>query len=193
MGEDMIGFAIFLAIVAVVAAYFVKIYNGLVSLRENVKKAWSNIDVLLKQRHDELPKLIETCKQYMQYEQETLENVMKARTAVFDAREQGDVAGVGAAEGTMRMGLGRLFAVAENYPELKANENFVHVQQRITGLEETIADRRELYNDIVNANNIRVAQIPDVIVANSFGFKAAELLEFSEEETADVDVKTQFA
>jgi LemA protein len=193
MGEDMIGFAIFLAIVAVVAAYFVKIYNGLVSLRENVKKAWSNIDVLLKQRHDELPKLIETCKQYMQYEQETLENVMKARTAVFDAREQGDVAGVGAAEGTMRMGLGRLFAVAENYPELKANENFVHVQQRITGLEETIADRRELYNDIVNANNIRVAQIPDVIVANSFGFKAAELLEFSEEETADVDVKAQFA
>jgi LemA protein len=188
----MIGLAIFLAIVAVVATYFVKIYNGLVSLRESVKKAWSNIDVLLKQRHDELPKLIETCKQYMQYEQETLENVMKARSAVFDAQEQGDVAGVGAAEGTMRMGLGRLFAVAENYPELKANENFVHVQQRITGLEETIADRRELYNDVVNVNNIRVAQIPDVIVANSFGFKTAELLEFSEAETADVDVKAQF-
>ena len=75
----MIGLAIFLAIVAVVATYFVKIYNGLVSLRENVKKAWSNVDILLKQRHDELPKLIETCKQYMQYEQETLENVMKAR------------------------------------------------------------------------------------------------------------------
>jgi LemA protein len=163
-----------------------------VSLRENVEKTWSNIDVLLKQRHDELPKLIETCKQYMQYEQETLENVMKARTAVFDAREQGDVAGVGAAEGAMRMGLGRLFAVAENYPELKANGNFRHVQQRITGLEETIADRRELYNDIVNVNNIRIAQIPDVIVANSFGFKAAELLEFSEAETADVDVKAQF-
>ena len=83
----MIGLVIFLAVAAAIVVYFIKIYNGLVSLREHVKKAWSNIDVLLKQRHDELPKLVETCKQYMQYEQETLENVMKARMAVSNARE----------------------------------------------------------------------------------------------------------
>lgn len=188
----MIALVVFLAVIAAIVVYFVKIYNGLVSLRENVKKAWSNIDVLLKQRHDELPKLVETCKQYMQYEQETLENVMKARAAVSNAREQGDVAGVGAAEGMLRMGLGRLFALAEDYPDLKANENFVHLQQRITSIEESIADRRELYNETVNVNNIRVAQIPDVIVANMFGFKTAELLEFSEEETTDVDIKELF-
>ncbi len=188
----MIGLVIFLAVAAAIVVYFIKIYNGLVSLREHVKKAWSNIDVLLKQRHDELPKLVETCKQYMQYEQETLENVMKARMAVSNAREQGDVAGVGAAEGMMRMGLGRLFAVAENYPDLKANENFVHLQQRITSIEESIADRRELYNETVNVNNIRVAQIPDVIVANLYGFKTADLLEFGEGETADVSIKELF-
>ncbi|MCZ6499664.1 MAG: LemA family protein [Gammaproteobacteria bacterium] len=188
----MISMVIFLAVVLVLLLYFTKIYNNLVSLRENVKKSWSNIDVLLKQRHDELPKLVETCKQYMQFEQETLERVMQARSAVASAREQGDVAGVGAAEGALRMGLGKLFAVVENYPELKADQGFEHLRQRITGIEESIADRREFYNDGVNLNNVRIAQIPDVIVANMFGFKGAELLEYSEAEIADVDMKELF-
>ena len=103
-----------LAVVAVV--YLVRIYNGLVVLRENVRKAWANIDVLLTQRHDELPKLVETCKRYMAYERETLERVMQARAAVFQAQGRSDVAAVGAAEQQLRDGLGRLFAVAEQYP-----------------------------------------------------------------------------
>lgn len=187
-----IGTFIFLGIVAVLVVYIITIYNGLVSLKHNVAKAWSNIDVLLKQRHDELPKLIETCKQYMGYEQKTLVKVMEARAAAWTAREKGDVAGVGAAETQMRLGLGNLFAVAEQYPDLKANETFRHLQARITGLENSIADRREFYNESVNILNIRIEQFPDVIVARWFRFKAAELLEYADEETADVDIKALF-
>jgi len=176
-----------------VAVYGIGIYNGLVKLREAVKQAWSNIDVLLVQRHDELPKLVETCKQYMQYEQETLERVMKARASVFQAAGRGDVAAVGAAESALRAGLGQLFAVVENYPQLKADESFRHLQARITQLEESIADRRELYNASVNLNNVRIAQFPDLIVAGLFGFKAADLLEFTDEQTRDVDMKALFS
>lgn len=183
---------VILGLLAALAVYIITIYNGLVSLKHNVSQAWSNIDVLLKQRHDELPKLVETCKQYMGYEQDTLRQVMEARSAAWDAREQGDVEGVGAAESMMRMGLGKLFAVAEDYPELKANETFKHLQARITGLENAIADRREFYNSSVNTLNIRIEQFPDIIVARKLGFKAATLLEFPEEERADVDVKALF-
>ena len=184
---------IFLGIVVAAGVYGVTIYNNLVSLKHNVSKAWSNIDVLLKQRHDELPKLVETCKQYMGYEQETLEKVMLARSAVASAREQGDVASLGPAETQLRLGLGNLFALAEDYPDLKANDNFKHLQQRTSGLEESIADRREFYNETVNANNVRIEQFPDVIVARLLNFGARDLLEFSEEETRDVDVKALFS
>ena len=184
---------VFLGIILTVAVYAVVIYNSLVSLKHGVSKAWANIDVLLKQRHDELPKLVETCKQYMQYEQATLEQVMRARAAVAAAREKGDVGGVGAAETELRLGLGNLFAVAEAYPDLKANESFQHLQNRITGLENSIADRREFYNESVNNNNVRLEQFPDVLIANMFHFEPAELLEFSEEEIRDVDVKKLFA
>ncbi len=183
---------IFLGIVAAIVMYVVTIYNNLVSLKHNVSKAWSNIDVLLKQRHDELPKLVETCKQYMGFEQETLEKVMQARAAVFAAREKGDVSSLGPAETQLRMGLGNLFAVAEAYPDLKANENFQHLQQRISGLEEAIADRREFYNESVNANNVRIEQFPDVIIARMMAFTARDLLEFSDEEKKDVDIKALF-
>lgn len=186
------GFVIFLGVLAALAVYATLIYNNLVRLKHNVSKAWSNIDVLLKQRHDELPKLVETCKQYMQYERETLERVMQARAAVSSAREAGDLQGLGKAEGELRLGLGRLFAVAENYPDLKANENFQHLQGRITGLENAIADRREYYNEAVNLNNIRIEQFPDVFIARMFGFGARELLEFQEGDRQDVDVKALF-
>jgi LemA protein len=187
-----VGFLIFLAVLAVVAVYGIGIYNGLVKLREAVKQAWSNIDVLLVQRHDELPKLVETCKRYMQYEQETLERVMKARASVFQAAGRGDVAAVGAAESALRAGLGQLFAVVENYPQLKADESFRHLQARITQLEESIADRRELYNASVNLNNVRIHQFPDLVVARLFGFKTADLLEFTDEQKRDVDMKALF-
>jgi len=183
-------------IVGVLAAgilYAIMIYNNLVSLKHNVSKAWANIDVLLKQRHDELPKLVETCKQYMGYEQETLEKVMQARAAVSAAREKGDVSALGPAETQLRMGLGNLFALAEAYPDLKANESFQHLQGRISGLENAIADRREFYNESVNNNNVRIEQFPDVLIARNLGFGAKDLLEFSEGETKDVDVKELFS
>jgi len=183
---------LFVALVMVAAAYFARLYNGLVSLRENVRKAWANIDVLLTQRHDELPKLVETCKRYMSYEQETLERVMLSRAAVFKAQGTGDVTALGAAEGQLRQQLGRLFALAENYPALKADAGFAHLQARITALEETIADRRELYNDSVNLNNIRIQTFPDLLVARFFEFRPARLLEFDAEHRRDVDVGKLF-
>lgn len=183
---------VLLAIAAGLFLYVVMIYNNLVRLKHNVSRAWSNIDVLLKQRHDELPKLIETCKQYMQHERTVLENVTRARAAVAQARESGDVGALGAAETQMRIGLGNLFAVAENYPDLKANENFAHLQSRISQLETQISDRREFYNDSVNINNIRIEQFPDNIIAGMFRFRERELLEFDEAEITDVDVGKLF-
>jgi LemA protein len=184
----MVVLLLLIALVVVTAVYGVRIYNGLVALKENVRKAWANIDVLLTQRHEELPKLVATCKRYMQHEQETFERVMQARAAVFRAQGQGDVTALGAAEEQLRSGLGRLFALAENYPELKADTAFRHLQQRITELEEAIADRRELYNESVNLNNIRIQTFPDVLVSRRFGFRPAALLEFAEEQRRDVDL-----
>jgi LemA protein len=158
------GFATFivLALVVVGVTYFVMIYNNLVRLKHNVAKAWANIDVLLKQRHDELPKLVETCKQYMKFEQ------------------------------ALRATLGHLFALAEAYPDLKTNQSFQQLQARISSLENAIADRREFYNESVNVNNIRIEQFPDTLVASAFSFGPAQLLEFQAGEKADVDVKQLF-
>ena len=188
-----IGGFVFSAIVVVAVVYFVMLYNGLVSLKNDVKKAWANIDVLLKQRHDELPKLVETCKQYMGYEKDTLEKVMQARAGVQQARESGDVAALGPAEAQMRSMIGKLYAVAEAYPQLKANESFQELQGRISGLENAIADRREFYNDSVNLYNTRIQSFPELILARQFSFKEASLLEFSDEDKKDVDVKSLFA
>lgn len=182
-----------LAVFIVAFLYAALLYNQLVSIKHAVSKAWANIDVLMRQRHDELPKLVEACRRYMQHEQNTLEQVVRARNAVAEAREQADVKGVGRAETALRTGLGQLFALAENYPELKANESFAHLQSRITGLESGIADRRELYNEAVNINNVRIEQFPDVLVARMFDFPRAELLQFSEADTADVDMRALFS
>lgn len=182
-----------LAVLIVAFLYAALLYNQLVSIKHAVTKAWANIDVLMRQRHDELPKLVEACRRYMQHEQQTLEQVVRARNAVAEAREQSDVKGVGRAETALRTGLGQLFALAENYPDLKANASFMHLQSRITGLESGIADRRELYNEAVNINNVRIEQFPDVLVARMFGFRPAELLQFSEADTADVDMRALFS
>lgn len=184
---------LFLGILILAVVYVVVAYNHLVNLKHNVSKAWANIDVLLKQRHDEIPKLVETCKQYMKFEQSTLEKVMQARAQVSNAREARDVSALGKAEGALRAGLGNLFAVAEAYPELKSNEQFMHLQARISNLENAIADRREFYNESVNINNVRVEQFPDNVVAGMFSFKTARLLEFASAEKADVDVQGLFA
>jgi LemA protein len=187
-----IGTIIVLGVLAAVVVYAIMIYNNLVQIKHNVTKAWANIDVLLKQRHDELPKLVETCKQYMKFEQETLAKVMEARSRVFAAKEAQNIPQLGQAEGALRATLGSLFALAEAYPDLKTNQTFQQLQTRISGLENAIADRREFYNESVNVNNIRIEQFPDTIVAGMFGFKPAQLLEFQAGETADVDVGKLF-
>ncbi len=178
--------------IAVVLIYFISLYNNLVQLKNGVAQAWANIDVLLKQRHDELPKLIEVCKQYKQFEQQTLQNVIAARSQVQAAREGMNIDALGKAEGALRAGLGSIFAVAEAYPELKTNEQFMQLQTRISSLESGIADRRELYNDAVNINNVGVEQFPAALVASMFNFTTKPLLVFSAEEKADVDVKALF-
>jgi LemA protein len=187
-----IGSILFWAAVVGLVLYVVSIYNHLVRIKHNVSKAWSNIDVLLKQRHDEIPELVETCKQYMKFEQETLKKVMQARSQVSQARQNQDVPGLGLAEGTLRLGLGQLFALAEDYPELRANENFQHLQSRISTLEDTIADRREFYNESTNINNIGIETFPDLVVARLFGFGPRDLLEFETSEIIDVSVKQLF-
>jgi LemA protein len=183
---------IFLAPIAIVLIYGIMLYNQLVDLKHTVSQAWSNIDILLKQRHDELPKLVETCKQYMGFEQETLKQVIAARSQVASALESGSVGALGSAESMLRIGVGNLFAVAEDYPELKASEKFQHLQARISALENSIADRREYYNEAVKINNVRIEQFPDVIIANWFKFKARDLLEFSDAEKQDVNLGKLF-
>jgi len=184
---------ILLGIVAVLLFYGIGLYNHLVNVKHAVAKAWANIDVLLKQRHDELPKLVEVCKQYKQFEQATLQKVIEARSQVQSARERQDIPALGQAEGMLRAGLGGIFAVAEAYPELKANENFMQLQTRITSLENGIADRRELYNESVNINNVQIEVFPASLIAKLFNFGEKPLLEFSASEKADVDMKSLFS
>jgi len=160
-----------LVVLFLVAAYAVILYNGLVRLKHGVGKAWANIDVLLRQRHEELPKLVETCRQYMQHERNTLEQVISARNAVSSAREQGDVSALGQAETGLRAGLGRLFALAENYPELKANQAFRDLRVTLEGTENRIAVARDRYIGTVKAYNIKARQFPTNLTAKVFGYQ----------------------
>lgn len=184
--------SLWLGILLVAVLYAVMLYNGLVEVKHAVAKHWANIDVVLKQRYDELPKLIETCKQYQQFEAGTLQKVTQARAQAHDARLRQDVPALGQAEAALRAGLGQVFAVVERYPELRADEAFQTLMSRITALENAIADRRELYNEAVNINNVRIEKFPDAVLARAFGFGARPLLEFAEAEKADVDVKALF-
>jgi len=189
----MLGMLIFLFLVLALVGYLIGVYNALVRVRAAVKLAWSNIDVLLVQRHDELPKLVEVCRQYMQYEAATLERVMRARAGVDAARSSGNLSSLGAAERDLRSGLSGLYAVAENYPQLKASEPFRHLQERISGLETAIADRREVYNEAANTNNVRIATFPDALVARFGDFPQVALLRFESDQKADVDLKAAFS
>jgi LemA protein len=184
----IIGFVV----LAVIIVYVIMIYNSLVAIKNNVDKAWANIDVLLKQRHEELPKLVDTCKQYMKHEQDTLEKVIQGRARVSAAQEAHDVGALGTAETALRAGVGSLFALAESYPELKANQNFAHLQSRITGLENAIADRREFYNDSVYINNVRIEQFPEIIIARLLGFSEFQMLQFAAAELRDVNISERF-
>jgi len=173
----------FLFVVIGLVVYVVMIFNGLIALKNDVAKAWANIDILLKQRHDELPKLVEVCKGYMTHEHDTLEKITQARSQYqqaisVDQKAQADVGTTSALRG--------LFAVAENYPQLKANDNFLKLQNRITELENEIADRREFYNDSVNTFNIRIQQMPDTFVAAFMNLKPSPMFKVDDADKADV-------
>jgi LemA protein len=148
--------------------YLITIYNSLVTMRNDIDKSWANIDVLLKQRHDELPRLVDVCKGYMQYERETLQNLIDARTRYGTATT---VEQKVRASSKLSASVGKLFAVAENYPTLQANQSFLELQKRTTELESQIADRREFYNDSINVFNTRLQQMPDALVAKLFAMK----------------------
>src|ERR1700734_3759583 len=185
MGSSVITGAAFLLFVVGVLVYIVILYNELVRLRNDNDRAWANIDVLLKQRHDEIPNLVETVKGYMQHEQQTLLAVTQARAASMNAAS---ITQKATAELTMTVALRGLFAVAENYPQLKANENFLKLQTRISELEERIADRREFFNDDVNTYNTRIAQIPDVFIASYMNLKPRSMFQVSDEARKQVQV-----
>jgi len=171
-----------------IVVYLVTLYNGLVALKNDIDKAWANIDVLLKQRHDELTKLLDTTKGYMNFERDTLTKITQARSqyqqaVTFDQKAQADQ--------SMTSALRGFFAVAENYPDLKANANFMALEQRISQLENQIADRREFYNDCANTFNIRIQQVPDTFVANFMQLTPRTMLKVDEADKADV--KMSFA
>jgi len=183
-GTFVVGLVLVFGIIGILV-YAVGIYNTLVRLSNNIDKAWSNIDVTLKQRHDELPKLVQVCNGYMTHERETLESVTNARSAYSRSTSVDEKA---KAENQLTRALGKLFAVAEQYPDLKANQEFLNVQQRISSLESTIADRREFYNDSVNLYNIRIEQIPAVWVAQQVGYHARPLLAVAQSDRQDVEL-----
>lgn len=181
-GTLLVGILLLFGIIGIIA-YAVSLYNTLVRLSNNIDKAWSNIDVILKQRHDELPKLVDVCNGYMKHERETLEGVTAARSAYTRSISVDDKA---KAENQLTRALGQLFAVAEQYPDLKANQEFLNLQQRISALESTIADRREFYNESVNVYNILIEQIPALWVAQQIGYKARPLLTVASSDREDV-------
>ena len=183
VGTVVIGF-----LVVGVLGWALTLYNSLVALRNNIGRSWANIDVLLKQRHDELPKLVKTCEAYMRHERAVFDKLSEARGALQQARTMAERAG---AESLLSHALGQVFAVAEAYPELKANQSFLQLQARISDLENQIADRREFYNDTVTTFNTRIQQLPDKFVADALSYRPAELFKVDEEDRRDVEI--QFA
>jgi LemA protein len=161
-----------LLVLAFACVWTLVVYNGLVAARLECDRAWFNIDVLLKQRHDELPQLVETCRGYMAYEQSTLERLVVARMTLGAAR---DLPAQTRASQAVSDAVRQLFAVAERYPELKANESFAKLAARITELENQIADRRELYNAATTSWNTRIEQLPDRLFAQAAGMTRREL------------------
>jgi len=176
-------------LVVILIGYCVGVYNQLIAVRVNVDKSWSNIEVLEKQRYDEIPKLVKVCEAYMQYERDTLERVIAARSRFLQAKGPADMA---QADGQMAGALKSLFALAEAYPDLKANANFTQLQQRISALENEIADRREFYNESVTILNTRIEQVPYVFFVGMAHCKPREMYKVSAEERLSPEIKFAF-
>jgi LemA protein len=165
---------LWLVVAFVAAVYGFAVYNHLVALKHNVAKAWANVDVLLRQRNDELPKLIAACAPYMRHEQALLERIAADRAAIASARERADTAALGGLERQLHGDLARLGGLAESYPQLKASDTFVALQARIAELESAIADRREFFNATVAVNNVEIGRFPNLVFARAFGLRALE-------------------
>jgi LemA protein len=172
-----LGFAVFLAIVSAFVWYVVT-YNNLIAARERVAQAWSSIDVLLRQRHEELPKLVDTFAEHLPREKAAVERVLEARAAIFGARHSSDPADLGRAEGDLRRELDSLFALAASRSELGASPPFTMLKQRIADLATGISERREVYNAAVEENNTAIEEFPGNLLAGMGGFRPAKPLEF---------------
>ena len=179
----MSAFLFFVIVIAVAAIYGVSIYNSLVRLRNQVKNAWSQIDVQLKRRHNLIPNLIETVKGYMTHERDTLENITKARSAAVDASSIGDKS---KAESQLSGALGKFNLVVENYPDLKANQNFLSLQEELTSTENKISFARQSYNDQVLFYNNKIEMFPSNLLAGMYHFLKEEFFEIEVEEEREV-------
>ena len=190
MNGLLIAFVLLLGFVAAVF-YVVVLYNGLVYLRNQMDKGWANIDVLLKQRHDLVPNLVETVKGYAAHERQTFEDVTTARTAAASLlpHGRGSAPDVAQAEQILGGALKSLFAVAESYPNLKANENFLSLQETLIRLENEIAERREFFNNAVNLYNNAIQRLPDVFIARQLGYQPAVYFRADDADRAPVAVR----
>jgi len=174
----MLGFLIAILVIIVLLVFFViGIYNALVRLRNQVQNAWSQIDVQLKRRHDLIPNLVETAKGYMQHERETFESITQARSRAMGANTVADAA---KAEGALTDALSKFMLVVENYPDLKANQNFLSLQETLTSTENKIAFARQGYNDQVLFFNNKIQMFPSNIIANTFNFTEREFFEIED-------------
>ncbi|MGO3183382.1 MAG: LemA family protein [Aequorivita sp.] len=177
--ELIIAIAILIIILVGLGSLISRIYNRLVMLKFNVDKAFANIDVLLKQRADEIPNLITTVKEYASYEKETLQKLTDLRTQFMNAQNPEDKV---KKYNELQSAMSKIFAVAENYPELKANNSFLSLQQRVSELEDHISDRREFFNESVNMYNIGIKEFPNLLIAGPMGYHEKTLLQISEQE-----------
>ena len=166
-------------------SWFLTVYNGLIQVKENIKKSWANIDVLLMQRSDEIPKLVKVLKSFVKHEKKMFDSIMEARSFYLSASSVSEKAD---ADNEMSSALKSIFALSEAYPELRSNDNFLKLQERISGLENDIADRRELYNESVNNYNIRIQSLPDAFIANSMNLVSEEMFKVDEKKKKDVDI-----
>ena len=177
-------FVIVLIIIGIISWFFT-VYNGLIQVKENIKKSWANIDVLLMQRSDEIPKLIKVLKSFVKHEKKMFDNIMDARTSYLGANSVSEKAN---ADNQMSEALKSVFALSEAYPELGSNDNFLKLQERISSLENEIADRRELYNESVNNYNIRIQSLPDMFIANTLGLPQEVMFKVDENKKKDIDI-----
>jgi LemA protein len=182
-----LGGIVFVFIIALVIVFVgISVYNNLIRLNQEIDRSWANIDVILKQRFDEIPQLVQVIEQYTQYEKSVIDQVTKARAHYGQAQNVNEKV---QAANDLSVALRGIFAIGENYPELRSNQNFMQLQGRVSDLENSIADRRENFNAVVTNYNTRIQQIPDVFFANFLGYRTRDLYKIAQSETVRPSLK----